>query len=156
MDYLPVGYCRGFWDLFRLAIWIAFPYPIEVYKQGSVSHESLPFATMDRAISFIFSVIIQQDILSRQLWKKMKRIFWLKYPKLEALGMAIIIAYVLFNQPQVSGFFSGLEGLGYLGAFIAGLVVASSQYRSQALSDLIPFREVLGSVFFVSIGMLRA
>ena len=41
-----------------------------------------------------------------------------------------------------------------IGAFLAGLVVAGSQYRSQALSDLIPFREVLSSVFFVSVGML--
>lgn len=41
-----------------------------------------------------------------------------------------------------------------LGAFLAGLVVAGSQYRHQALSDLIPLREVLASLFFVSVGML--
>jgi CPA2 family monovalent cation:H+ antiporter-2 len=41
-----------------------------------------------------------------------------------------------------------------LGAFLAGLVVASSEFRHQALADLIPLREVLASVFFVSIGML--
>lgn len=41
-----------------------------------------------------------------------------------------------------------------LGAFLAGLVVADSEYRHQALSDLIPFREVFASLFFVSVGML--
>ena len=41
-----------------------------------------------------------------------------------------------------------------LGAFLAGLVVAGSEYRHQALSDLVPLREVLASIFFVSIGML--
>jgi len=41
-----------------------------------------------------------------------------------------------------------------LGAFLAGLVVAGSQYRHQALADLIPFREVFTSFFFVSMGML--
>ncbi|MFQ5913427.1 MAG: cation:proton antiporter [Nitrospinota bacterium] len=41
-----------------------------------------------------------------------------------------------------------------LGAFLAGLVVAGSGYRHQALADLIPFRQVLTSVFFVSVGML--
>ncbi len=41
-----------------------------------------------------------------------------------------------------------------LGAFMAGLVVAGSEYRHQALADLIPFREVFTSVFFVSVGML--
>jgi len=41
-----------------------------------------------------------------------------------------------------------------IGAFLAGLVVAGSEYRHQALADLIPFREVFASLFFVSIGML--
>lgn len=41
-----------------------------------------------------------------------------------------------------------------LGAFLAGMVVAGSNYRHQALSELIPFRDVLTSVFFVSVGML--
>jgi len=41
-----------------------------------------------------------------------------------------------------------------IGAFLAGLVVAGSEYRHQALADLISFREVFASIFFVSIGML--
>lgn len=41
-----------------------------------------------------------------------------------------------------------------LGAFLAGLVISGSEYRHQALADLIPFREVLTSLFFVSVGML--
>lgn len=43
-----------------------------------------------------------------------------------------------------------------IGAFLAGLVVAGSEYRHQALADLISFREVFASLFFVSIGMLLA
>lgn len=41
-----------------------------------------------------------------------------------------------------------------LGAFLAGMVVADSEYRHQALSDLIPFREAFTSLFFLSVGML--
>jgi CPA2 family monovalent cation:H+ antiporter-2 len=41
-----------------------------------------------------------------------------------------------------------------LGAFLGGLVVADSEFRHQALADLIPFRETFASVFFVSVGML--
>jgi CPA2 family monovalent cation:H+ antiporter-2 len=41
-----------------------------------------------------------------------------------------------------------------LGAFLAGLVVAGSEFRHRALTDLIPAREVLASIFFVSVGML--
>jgi len=41
-----------------------------------------------------------------------------------------------------------------IGAFLAGLVVAGSEYRHQALADMLSFREVFASMFFVSIGML--
>ena len=41
-----------------------------------------------------------------------------------------------------------------LGAFLAGLIVAESEFRHQAMSDLIPAREVFASLFFVSVGML--
>lgn len=43
-----------------------------------------------------------------------------------------------------------------IGAFLAGLVVAGTEYRHQALADLVSFREVFASLFFVSVGMLLA
>ena len=41
-----------------------------------------------------------------------------------------------------------------LGAFLAGLIISESPYGHQALGDVLPFREVFTSFFFVSIGML--
>lgn len=41
-----------------------------------------------------------------------------------------------------------------LGAFIAGMVLADSDYSHQVLADVLPFRDVFNSLFFVSIGML--
>jgi len=41
-----------------------------------------------------------------------------------------------------------------LGAFIAGIVVSESEYSHQVLADVLPFREMFNSLFFVSIGML--
>lgn len=41
-----------------------------------------------------------------------------------------------------------------LGAFIAGLVVAESEYSHSALEGILPFRDVFTSVFFISVGML--
>ena len=41
-----------------------------------------------------------------------------------------------------------------LGAFIAGLVISESKYSIQALGEIVPFRDALTSLFFVSIGML--
>jgi CPA2 family monovalent cation:H+ antiporter-2 len=41
-----------------------------------------------------------------------------------------------------------------LGAFVAGLVLAESDYAQRALGDLLPLRDILTSLFFISIGML--
>ncbi|KAA3633283.1 MAG: hypothetical protein DWP97_09485, partial [Calditrichaeota bacterium] len=41
-----------------------------------------------------------------------------------------------------------------IGAFLAGLVVAGSKFRHQATADILAFKEVFASLFFVSIGML--
>jgi len=40
------------------------------------------------------------------------------------------------------------------GAFIAGIVISESDYAHQALSDIIPLRDVFGLLFFTSVGML--
>jgi monovalent cation:H+ antiporter-2, CPA2 family len=50
---------------------------------------------------------------------------------------------------------TSLAGLSLaLGAFLAGIALADSEYGHQALSDVLPFREALASLFFVSVGML--
>jgi CPA2 family monovalent cation:H+ antiporter-2 len=41
-----------------------------------------------------------------------------------------------------------------LGAFLAGLIISESEYSHQALGNILPFRDVFISFFFVSIGML--
>jgi CPA2 family monovalent cation:H+ antiporter-2 len=41
-----------------------------------------------------------------------------------------------------------------LGAFMAGLVISESDYSHQALSSIMPFRDVFASFFFISVGML--
>lgn len=41
-----------------------------------------------------------------------------------------------------------------LGAFIAGMVLADTDYSHQATADILPFRDVFNSIFFVSIGLL--
>lgn len=41
-----------------------------------------------------------------------------------------------------------------LGAFFAGLIISESDYSHQATANILPFRELFVSFFFVSIGML--
>jgi CPA2 family monovalent cation:H+ antiporter-2 len=40
------------------------------------------------------------------------------------------------------------------GAFVAGMVLSESDYSHQALSDVVPLRDIFGMLFFVSVGML--
>jgi CPA2 family monovalent cation:H+ antiporter-2 len=59
-------------------------------------------------------------------------------------GICIIVAWL-----------SSEAGLSLtLGAFVAGLIIGESDYNIDALSHIIPFRDLFASVFFLSIGML--
>jgi len=50
---------------------------------------------------------------------------------------------------------TSLAGLSLaLGAFLAGLVISESEYSAQALGEVLPFKEIFLSFFFVSVGML--
>jgi monovalent cation:H+ antiporter-2, CPA2 family len=41
-----------------------------------------------------------------------------------------------------------------LGAFLAGLIISESEYHHHAFGDILPFRDLFSSFFFVSVGML--
>jgi CPA2 family monovalent cation:H+ antiporter-2 len=41
-----------------------------------------------------------------------------------------------------------------IGAFIIGLIISESEFSHQALSEILPLRDVFNSLFFISIGML--
>jgi len=53
------------------------------------------------------------------------------------------------------GYLTYLVGLSFaFGAFVAGMVLSESDYGHQALSDIIPVRDLFGLLFFASVGML--
>lgn len=53
------------------------------------------------------------------------------------------------------GYATYLFGLSFaFGAFVAGMILSESDYAHQALSDIIPVRDLFGLLFFVSVGML--
>jgi CPA2 family monovalent cation:H+ antiporter-2 len=52
-------------------------------------------------------------------------------------------------------FFTEQAGLSLaLGAFVAGILIAETEYRYQVEDDIKPFRDILMGLFFVTIGML--
>ena len=65
----------------------------------------------------------------------------------------IFLATVLLVVVSAS-LLTELFGFSYtLGAFLAGMTLAETKYRYRIEADLIPFRDILLGVFFVSIGM---
>lgn len=53
------------------------------------------------------------------------------------------------------GYATYLFGLSFaFGAFVAGMVLSESDYSHQALSDILPLRDLFSLLFFVSVGML--
>lgn len=64
-----------------------------------------------------------------------------------------LIAIIVFGFAIAS--FSAWLGLSLaLGAFLAGMAISESSYSYQAIGNIVPFRDVFASFFFVSIGLL--
>ena len=65
----------------------------------------------------------------------------------------IFIATILFTVVGAS-FLAHVFGFSYtLGAFIAGMLIAETEYKHEIEADLTPFRDILLGLFFITIGM---
>ncbi|MBE0496898.1 MAG: cation:proton antiporter [Campylobacterales bacterium] len=65
----------------------------------------------------------------------------------------LFVGSILFLAIGAS-YFAHEMGFSYsLGAFIAGMLIAETKFKHQAEADLIPFRDLLLGVFFVTVGM---
>ncbi|MEK7711821.1 MAG: cation:proton antiporter, partial [Pseudomonadota bacterium] len=55
----------------------------------------------------------------------------------------------------LAAWFTNQAGLSMaLGAFLAGLMIGETEYRHQVESDILPFRDVLLGLFFITVGMM--
>jgi CPA2 family monovalent cation:H+ antiporter-2 len=69
--------------------------------------------------------------------------------KSEELFIGTILLLVLS-----SALFAHLFGFSHsLGAFIAGILIAETKYKYQIEADLVPFRDILLGLFFITVGM---
>ncbi len=65
----------------------------------------------------------------------------------------LFVGSVLFLAIGAS-YLAHIFGFSYsLGAFIAGMLIAETKYKHQAEADLIPFRDLLLGIFFITVGM---
>jgi monovalent cation:H+ antiporter-2, CPA2 family len=90
-------------------------------------------------VVIVFSRWVIPGLLYRVALQKSRELFFITIA-----GICIVVAW-LTNQ----------AGLSFtLGAFVAGLIIGESDYNIDALSHIIPFRDVFAAIFFLSIGML--
>jgi CPA2 family monovalent cation:H+ antiporter-2 len=116
--------------------------PVLAGTSGSLGGALGAFVLQAIAILVLVTVLarfVVPQLLERVVHTRSRDLFLLTI-----LTLCLSIAYV-----------SSLAGLSLaLGAFLAGLLVAESEYSHQALADILPFRDVFASFFFISIGML--
>ncbi|MEA1915062.1 MAG: cation:proton antiporter [Campylobacterota bacterium] len=65
----------------------------------------------------------------------------------------LFVGTILFLAIGAS-YLAHVFGFSYsLGAFIAGMMIAETKYKHQAEADLVPFRDLLLGIFFITVGM---
>ena len=98
-------------------------------------------------VSAVASVII---IIAAARFLMPRILFQLAKLKLKEVFTIGIILMLLGTA-----YLTHLVGLSFaIGAFVAGLILSESEYSHQIVSEILPFKDVFNSIFFVSIGML--
>jgi CPA2 family monovalent cation:H+ antiporter-2 len=97
-----------------------------------------------KAVGIVAAILVGARVAVPRLMQAVARTRNREVFLLAVLAIAGITAYA-----------TSLTGLSLaLGAFVAGMILADTQYAHQALADVLPMRAVMMCVFFVTIGML--
>ncbi|MDF1533614.1 MAG: cation:proton antiporter [Methanosarcinaceae archaeon] len=113
-------------------------------KGASGNGGESPFIMLAMAILLIFIVIAGARWIVPQLLYQI-----VKTRNSELFLLSIIV--ICFSV----ALFTYSTGLSLaLGAFLAGLIISESEYGHQAIGNILPFRDIFMSFFFISIGML--
>ena len=121
---------------------------VEPAEAAAVSHGgglfANPFASVAAGLAVVVAVLAVGRLVVPRILHEVVRLrnreLFLMTIVLACLGTAAITAQ------------AGLSLA--LGAFLAGLVLSESEYGHQAFTEVLPFRDTLASLFFVSVGML--
>jgi CPA2 family monovalent cation:H+ antiporter-2 len=104
---------------------------------------TLAFAAAKAAVFLTAMIVLGTRLLPRVLtWTARLRSRELFLLAITAIGLGV-------------GYGTYLVGLSFaFGAFVAGMVLSESDFGHQALSDIVPVRDLFGLLFFASVGML--
>lgn len=111
----------------------------------------VPSTSGDSATSFLIKGLgIMLLVIVSARWVMPSLLFQIVKTRNRELFLVTII-FVVFG----TAWLTSKAGLSLaLGAFLAGLIISESEYSHQATGNMMPFKDVFMSFFFVSIGML--
>ena len=110
---------------------------------GASGENQFDLLKIGTTLASIAGLIIGGHFLLRPL---LRIVAQAKLPELfTATALLVVIGAALFMQ------FAGLSMV--LGAFIAGMLLADSEYRHELEADLAPFKGLLLGLFFIAVGM---
>lgn len=92
---------------------------------------------------------MQREKKVKKFVNNLKKFHW-KYKNLIFLTASIIIAYFLLQSPQFNDIIAGLEGFGYIGVFVAGMLFSYGMTAAPASTALYMFSKNL-DIFLVAV-----
>ena len=125
---------------------IAIPMMLSIPLLGGTSHA----LSMDTAWTFLKGL----GILGLVMISADKIVPFLLYRIARTRSRELFLLAVFTICSSVAWLTSSVGLSLTLGAFLAGLIISESDYRTEALGDILPFQDIFTSFFFVSIGML--
>src|SRR6201984_599707 len=110
--------------------------------------ERLPLS--QSAVALLSGVLALVGVLAAGRWLLRPLFHEIAHSRLRELFTLTVLLVVL-----ASAYVSHFAGLSFaLGAFLAGMMLAETEYRFQIDAAIRPFRDILLGLFFVSVGML--
>ncbi|MBN2824590.1 MAG: cation:proton antiporter [Campylobacterales bacterium] len=102
----------------------------------------------------LFSMFISATILLALLWAMGRFLLNPFFAQITKTNSdELFISTILFLTIGASYLAYVLEFSYSLGAFIAGMLIAETRYKHKVEAELIPFRDILLGIFFITVGM---
>lgn len=126
-------------DLFVIVL--MFLLPIFGTKEMLLYEGAFKFAL---AISVILAIYFASQKILPKAFSVLARV---KDREVFTIGIFIFVLGIVW--------LTSLAGLSVaLGAFLAGIIISEQEYKHYAAAQILPFKDILSSLFFISIGML--
>lgn len=114
---------------------------------GGSGSETQLVLEMTEALVKAAMIVIGTVVMARSLLPKLFR--FITAPRSRELFLLAVVVVLLLTT-----WVSAAAGLSVaLGAFLGGLMLADTEFKHRALGEMIPFRDLLTSLFFLSLGM---